>query len=119
MALGNGALLHRAFDAFHGVGAHGQASYSSDREDWGQDWENLVYGPNKAPTDLRDFSEVATVRFKDGTRRKIIRQKAAGPCRRIPVTPELNEYYLKSREDMIKRRRWDPIKIGLGLDDPI
>jgi len=53
------------------------------------------FAPNcpKAPMDLRDFTETATVKMKDGSYKQLIRQKAASPVRHIPVTPELNRYY--------------------------
>jgi DNA-directed RNA polymerase specialized sigma24 family protein len=49
----------------------------------------------KAPQDLRDFSETATIRFKDGSKRKVIRQEAASPVRHIPVEPWMDDAWIR------------------------
>jgi hypothetical protein len=58
----------------------------------------------ESPRDLRDFTEAARLRFKNG-KRQVTRQKAASYCYGIQVTPELRA---KAIEDLeFAQRRWE------------
>jgi hypothetical protein len=58
----------------------------------------------KAPLDLRDFTETAFLRFKNG-KRQVTRQKAAPYRYGIVVTPELEARALANLE--FAKRRWE------------
>jgi Sigma-70 region 2 len=58
----------------------------------------------KTPLDLRDFTETAFLRFKNG-RRQVARQKAASYCYGIVVNPELEARALANLE--FAKKRWE------------
>jgi hypothetical protein len=58
----------------------------------------------KSPRDLRDFTETAFLRFKNG-RRQVTRQRAASYSYGIGVTPELEAKALADLE--FAKRRWE------------
>lgn len=64
-------LLDKQFDALTREDAE-----SFDLDD-SADWRECISGPNKTPLDLNDYTEYVELKFKDGSTRRVVRQKAA------------------------------------------